>query len=201
MTDELTWVIGGPQGSGINVAAETLAKVCLRAGYHVLTYIEYHSNIMGEHSFYKLRIATRPVRSLRDPLDILIALDKESLEGDLYRHYPQHFGHRHEVRPGGVILHGDDVPFQADGKVAEGVETLGMPFVKLLDEGLEAAGKGAGQGAKNMRLKNTVFLGASAAMLGLPIQALKDAFQQTFKKKPELAVMNAAVAEKAYEFT
>src|SRR5258706_16082288 len=38
-------------------------------------------------------------------------------------------------------------------------------------------------------------------MLGLPIQALKDAFQQTFKKKPELAVMNAAVAEKAYEFT
>ena len=27
MTDELTWVIGGPQGSGINVAAESLAKL------------------------------------------------------------------------------------------------------------------------------------------------------------------------------
>lgn len=200
MNDELTWVIGGPQGSGINVAAETLAKVCLRAGYFVHAYIEYHSNIMGEHSFYKLRISPSPTRSLRDPIDVLCALDEETLTGDLYREIPQHFGHRHEVREGGIILYPEGVSFKPDEKVKRGVRPVEIPFMKLLDKGLEAAGLGTNQGAKHLRLKNTVFLGASTATLGLPIDGLAEAFRSTFKKKPEIAEQNIAVAKIAFEF-
>jgi 2-oxoglutarate ferredoxin oxidoreductase subunit alpha len=44
---DLNWLIGGPQGSGINLSAETFAKACTRAGFRVFASIEYHSNIMG----------------------------------------------------------------------------------------------------------------------------------------------------------
>jgi 2-oxoglutarate ferredoxin oxidoreductase subunit alpha len=44
-------MIGGPQGSGINASAEVFAKACSRAGLRVYANIEYHSNIMGKHSF------------------------------------------------------------------------------------------------------------------------------------------------------
>ncbi|MBI3286521.1 MAG: 2-oxoacid:acceptor oxidoreductase subunit alpha [Chloroflexi bacterium] len=44
---DFSWMIGGPQGSGINVAAETLAKSFSRGGYFVFANIEYHSNIMA----------------------------------------------------------------------------------------------------------------------------------------------------------
>ena len=54
---DLTWLVGGPQGGGINASAETLTKACTRAGYRVIANIEYHSNIMGEHSFYRVRIS------------------------------------------------------------------------------------------------------------------------------------------------
>ncbi|MGH7754514.1 MAG: 2-oxoacid:acceptor oxidoreductase family protein, partial [Gemmatimonadales bacterium] len=58
-----SWMIGGPQGSGINLGAEILARALSRLGYYVFGNIEYHSNIKGKHSYYRLRISDRPVRS------------------------------------------------------------------------------------------------------------------------------------------
>src|SRR5438093_110032 len=58
-------MIGGPQGSGINASAEVFAKACSRAGLHVHANIEYHSNIMGKHSYYRVRVGEPPVRAAR----------------------------------------------------------------------------------------------------------------------------------------
>ena len=75
-------MIGGPQGSGINASAEVFAKACSRAGLRVYANIEYHSNIMGKHSFYRVRVDDEDIRSSRDIADILVALDDETLSGD-----------------------------------------------------------------------------------------------------------------------
>src|SRR5256885_624696 len=75
-------MIGGPQGSGINASAEVFAKACSRAGLRVYANIEYHSNIMGKHSFYRVRVDDEDVRSYKDKADILVALDLETLAGD-----------------------------------------------------------------------------------------------------------------------
>ena len=55
---DLTWMIGGPQGGGINSAAESFAKALARGGYRICMNIEYHSNIQGEHAYYKERKET-----------------------------------------------------------------------------------------------------------------------------------------------
>jgi len=78
MTNSFTWMIGGPQGSGINSVAENFAKACIRGGLHVFANIEYHSNIKGEHSYYRLRVDSRELRSHVDWVDLLVALDKTS---------------------------------------------------------------------------------------------------------------------------
>src|SRR5205823_9917428 len=79
---DLTWMIGGPQGGGINVSAEVFARAAARAGQHVFANIEYHSNIMGEHSYYKVRLSREDRHSLLDSVHVLVALDEESLLGE-----------------------------------------------------------------------------------------------------------------------
>ena len=96
--NRLSWMIGGPQGSGINASAEVFAKACSRAGLRVYANIEYHSNIMGKHSFYRVRVSDEDLRSYQEKVDILVALDLETLVGDGdHRRWPTHYGHLHEV--------------------------------------------------------------------------------------------------------
>ncbi|MER3468688.1 MAG: hypothetical protein C4314_01315 [Thermoflexus sp.] len=84
----VSWMIGGPQGSGINVAAETLAKAFSRGGLYVFANIEYHSNIMGKHSYYRVRVSEEPVHAPVDEVHLLAALDEETLFGD-HHHNPE----------------------------------------------------------------------------------------------------------------
>src|SRR2546423_10650937 len=76
---ELSWVIGGPQGGGINASAEIYAKALTRGGLHVFANIEFHSNIMGKHSYYRDTAASVHVSSHVDDFHILFAIDKQSV--------------------------------------------------------------------------------------------------------------------------
>ncbi|MER3467511.1 MAG: hypothetical protein C4312_02700, partial [Thermoflexus sp.] len=107
----VSWMIGGPQGSGINVAAETLAKAFSRGGLYVFANIEYHSNIMGKHSYYRVRVSEEPVHAPVDEVHLLAALDEETLFGDHHHNpeFPTHRGHVHEVVPGGGIIYDADL--------------------------------------------------------------------------------------------
>src|SRR3989454_745952 len=105
VTNSFTWMIGGPQGSGINSVAENFAKACIRGGLHIFANIEYHSNIKGEHSYYRLRVESKAPRSHVDWVDLLVALDRETIFGDMNKPHPTHRGHRHEVSPGGGIIY------------------------------------------------------------------------------------------------
>jgi 2-oxoglutarate ferredoxin oxidoreductase subunit alpha len=89
---EFSWVLGGPQGGGINASAEVYARALLRGGLHVFANIEFHSNIMGKHSYYRVTAAPVPVHSHVDDIHMLVALDLESLFGDAAerKHYPSH---------------------------------------------------------------------------------------------------------------
>jgi len=58
MNNELTWMIGGPQGSGVETAANIFSQVYSKMGYHVFGKREYYSNIKGEHSYFAVRILT-----------------------------------------------------------------------------------------------------------------------------------------------
>src|SRR3989442_3604398 len=104
MVNRFTWMIGGPQGSCINSVAENFAKACIRGGLHVFANIEYHSNIKGEHSYYRLRVDSKELRSHVDWVDLLVALDRETMFGYLNKVHPTHRGHRPESKPACGII-------------------------------------------------------------------------------------------------
>src|SRR5437867_12572675 len=60
---ELSWVIGGPQGGGINVSAEIYANALMRGGLHVFANNELYSNIMAKHNDYRVTSTSVSVRS------------------------------------------------------------------------------------------------------------------------------------------
>lgn len=195
-----SWMIGGPQGSGINTSAEILAKALCRHGYHVFGNIEYHSNIKGKHSYYRVRIADRPVHSHLEEVHLLVALEEETLFGDLYHEFPAHRGHIHEVAEGGGILFEEGIQGIEERLNGRRVHLFPVPYTKIVDQALSAVGK-AGQGHEYRIMNNTAALGASTGVLGYDFERVKEVIMAGFQGKArKVGEMNVHCARVAYDF-
>ncbi len=192
-------MIGGPQGGGINASAEIYAKALMRGGLHVFANIEFHSNIMGKHSYYRVTAAPVPVRSHIDAIHMLVALDQETLFGDAAerKHYPSHTGHVHQVAAGGGIVYDADLKIDGGRFGRDDVLLYPIPFFEVLEAALGEVGKG-GQSRKYIVMRNTVALGASIGIAGYDESLLFEAIRDEFKgRKAEAAEMNIAAVRAA----
>jgi len=164
----VSWMIGGPQGSGINVAAETLAKAFSRGGLHVFANIEYHSNIMGKHSYYRVRVSEEPVHAPVDEVHLLAALDEETLFGDHHHNpeFPTHHGHVHEVVPGGGIIYDADLGDIRERLGRDDLRLYPVPYFEMIRRALEPFGKAAEYRQYDI-MRNTVALGGDPGRPGL----------------------------------
>lgn len=194
---DINWLIGGPQGSGINVAAETFAKALVRAGYRVYASIEYHSNIMGKHSYYRVRISDADRRSPLSRVHVLVSLDEETLLGDTHHEFPAHRGHLHEVVPGGAVVYDARVKLEVD---RADLRLYPVPYADLLELALAEFGRQAERHRFRV-VQNVIALSASAAVLGFELSALKEVILEGFKgRRAEAASINLRAAELAYEY-
>jgi len=167
--------VGGEAGQGLQTVGGALAKVFSRLGYYVFTHQDYMSRIRGGHNFYQIRFSDQKISASRDMVDILLALDLNTIEI-----------HRKSVRDEGFILY--------DSKVAkkkfEGSQFIDIPFREIaLDV------------AKNSVMANTVATGAVLGLLDLGLETFKNILQQTFGRKGEEVVQkNIACAEAGYKY-
>ena len=76
---DITWVIGGPQGSGVETAANIFAGACARMGLKIFGKREFYSNIKGEHSYFAVRVSDKKIRSNVSNITMLVAFDAETL--------------------------------------------------------------------------------------------------------------------------
>ncbi|MBI4055319.1 MAG: 2-oxoacid:acceptor oxidoreductase subunit alpha [Elusimicrobia bacterium] len=198
--DFFSWVIGGPQGSGINLSAELFAKALSRAGLKVFANIEYHSNIKGKHSDYRLTIGQTQPRSHDDPIDFLVALDEETLCGDLYHQYPTHRGLSGWVVEGGGILYDSAIGNMEDRVEKRNIHLFPMPYLDVLEEALRELGK-VNQAQAYKIMKNVVAFGASAGAVDFDFSFLEEVIRGGFpERKKHLADMNVVAARKGYEY-
>ncbi len=163
--------IGGEAGQGIQTIGDNLARVFSRSGYHVFTHQDYESRIRGGHNFFQIRFSDSPVMASRNRIDILIALDKESI-----------LLHEKELSEYGQIIYDSSALKQKHEKEY----FLDIPFVDL------ALNRG---GSKIMA--NTVAVGAILGMLGMELDLLLGIIKDTFKKKGEEVIkanINSAIA-------
>src|SRR5208337_4938889 len=198
--NNLTWVIGGPQGGGINSVAETFAKACTRGGLHVFANIEYHSNIKGEHSYYRVRASDKEIHSHVDWIDVLVALDKETLFGDVHKEYPTHNGHRNEVSPGGAIVYDSALKLKPEDLGRPDVNLYPVPYVDVLLGALKESGHER-ELSKFQVMTNTVAFGASMALVDYDFDAVAEAIKEGFAgRKAALGDFNVKAARHGYDY-
>src|SRR6266545_2964277 len=216
--NDVSWMIGGPQGSGVDSSANVFARACAAGGLHVFGKREFYSNIMGEHSYFHLRAHTNLVRSHIDAVNVLATFEAETL-----------FRHAREVTDDGAIVYDpslgktrlSDVPtiekrLYADLKTyrisrgvgetfddllaaskQRGVTLLPIPFKDLLEQIADEFK--VDQLSKISRVVNMLAVGASFGVLGFDFSTMESALADVFRNKAKIVSMNAWGARKAYE--
>ncbi len=78
--DDITIVLCGAAGQGIQTVEQFLTHLFKQAGYHLFSTKEYMSRVRGGSNSTEIRISSRPVDAFVRRMDILIPLDRAALE-------------------------------------------------------------------------------------------------------------------------
>lgn len=89
----LNILIGGKAGQGINKVSGIISETLVKNGYYIFNYRDYPSVIRGGHNFNVLSISDKPVFSHESKIDIIIALDENTVKV-----------HKSELKPDGLVL-------------------------------------------------------------------------------------------------
>lgn len=195
---DVTWLFGGPQGSGINVSAELFARAIVRGGLRVFSNIEYHSNIMGEHSYYRVRISEEDRHSILDRVNVVVALDEETLLGEPHRTFTGHQGHLVELVPGGAAIFDASIRLEPAEILArtgrDDILLYPVPYQEILRQTLREFAK-EDQLSKLRVMENTIAVGASLAVLDYDVDLFCDVIREGFKgRRRDVGEMNARAA-------
>ena len=148
--------IGGQAGEGIKVSGLILARSLTRLGFSVFGYSEYPSLVRGGHNTYQLHAGIDQVYSQIKDVDILIALNQETI--DL---------HQDELNPESLVLY-DPGEFKLPKKKLKG-KYLAIPLTKLA---MSAGGKAI--------MANMVSIAATLTLLDLPTTTLNEIIKKTY---------------------
>ncbi len=214
--NNLSWMVGGPQGSGVDTSANIFGRACAYAGLHVYGLREYHSNIKGLHSYFKLRVDSRLIRSPVEKVNLLTTLDAETVA----RHF------RNVSDDGGIIYDpavvntkltdiptidrmlraslqdylrqkgvGETVNDMLRDADSRGVKLYPVAYSDLLRE---AAVKLGERQSRIARMVNTVAVAVAFKLLKFDQSMLHEAVRNVFREKPRIGEMNVEVADMIY---
>ncbi|RXT15191.1 2-oxoacid:acceptor oxidoreductase subunit alpha [Ammoniphilus sp. CFH 90114] len=163
MLSQLSWKVGGQQGEGIDSTGEIFAIALNRLGYYLYGYRHFSSRIKGGHTNNKMRVSTKPISAISDDLDILVAFDQETIDVNA-----------HELCKGGIII--ADSKFSPTAPEGMDVRLFSVPFTQLAED------------LGTSLMKNMVAVGASTAVLGLPVESFTEVVTELFGKKGQKVV-------------
>jgi 2-oxoglutarate ferredoxin oxidoreductase subunit alpha len=216
---EVNWMAGGPQGSGVDTAANIFGRACGYGGLYVYGRREYHSNIKGLHSYFHLRISSREVSANVNNVDLLAAFDAETV----VRHIAE------VVSGGGVIVDKEQVgtkilniptlsnEFKNEFRQYLGKKGLGDSLSDLLAEAEKAGIRvfqipymnllkqiadklGIEQLSRVTRMINVLTIGISFGLLDYDASLVEKAIRTFFAERPKIVDMNILAFEMAYNY-
>ena len=176
MREEVVIMAGGEAGQGVQSVGAILARSLSQGGLHVFADQDYESRVRGGHNFFRIRGSKKAVRAINPSLDILVALNRETVEL-----------HRRELAQGGKII------FDAETSRIDltGPQYLDVPLVKI-----------AADTTGNQIMANTVAVGAVLGMGNFKFEVLAAALKKEFAKHGQKIVDdNIKAARAGYDFT
>jgi len=170
---QLNWKIGGEAGYGIMTVGEIFSKAFIKGGYFVVAHTEYPSLIRGGHNTFQIRIGAQQIRAPIQPVDILVALNAETIQLDL-----------DDLVPGGLLLY--DAANSEVAPAREDITRCDVPFATLM-----------GDLHLPKVAMNMAAMGASIGLIGYKLPLLNAAIEAAFGDKGETVVEQNVVAAKA----
>ncbi|MEM0123578.1 MAG: 2-oxoacid:ferredoxin oxidoreductase subunit alpha [Conexivisphaerales archaeon] len=198
---EIRYILGGPQGGGLETSSQVLSWAFAREGYNVMSDREYFSNIKGRHSYVHATILSEnDTPALAYPVNVLGAMDAETV-----------FTHSYDVAEGGYMIYNRDesqvkvvsvasmedeykeilmkkfsesgisgtIESVADYLARERkINIIGLSYRELLGELQKSVNVIAAQAS---RYVSSILIGAVAALTGLNESSLDYALQRRFK--------------------
>jgi 2-oxoglutarate ferredoxin oxidoreductase subunit alpha len=154
MSIDINFMVGGEAGQGVQSVGLMLAKALARGGYHVFADQDYESRIRGGHNFFRVRAKDSVVGAIAEPVDVLLALNKESI--DL---------HQKELADKGTIVFDREKikDISSDGNF------FGVPLDSLAEEK-----------AGNKIMANTVAMGAALGLVEYNLEILDGVLRDHF---------------------
>ena len=217
MTTDISWMIGGPQGSGVESAANIFSRSCAALGYNIFGKREFYSNIKGEHSYFVVRVSDKTVRSNVNDVTMMVAFDAETI----FRHYSE------VVKDGAIIydselsatkvdeVHTLDAQYKSrllahiasknkKPTIQDVLELAKENGVKLYPISFKDVLSSMADETNNPKLKgmvrmyNVLSVSFSLGVLKMPPTTLLESIGVIFAKKQAVADMNKHAANYAY---
>ncbi len=210
---DINITVGGPQGGGIDTSSNMISRAFAQSGYFVFGVREYHSNIKGRHSYTHVRIKDERPRSLKYPIDFLVALDPDSI-----------FEHLEDVGHGTKIIYDSAIekaelsqarmimkdtalkiketlteesyPNTISGAIAwmksRGAIPIAVPFTSVVQQAIS--------GGVPSRYFNTLGAALTLAISGVNIKHMNESIRLVFSGKDKIIEENIAVVKAAYDY-
>ncbi|TQD26446.1 2-oxoacid:acceptor oxidoreductase subunit alpha [Methanolobus vulcani] len=171
---DLNIKVGGAAGQGLQTTGMALSKTLKKSGFHVFATQYYLSRVRGGHNTFNIRISDSPIAAMTESVDLLLALDSQSIDK-----------HLSEVDDGVVVVDADVV------KVNSSSESIfHVPMLKI-----------AKDVCGDKIYSNSVSMGAVIGLLCLDISYLEEILKASFKKKGEEIIQkNISAARAGYDY-
>ena len=170
--------VGGAPGQGIETAGRSISQICARYGLNVFTYTAYQSLIRGGHSFLTIRISSEPVANHGDKIDLIIAMDANSVE----KHLPH-------VAPGGALIYNSEHVKQVPER--DDIQLCPISYKELTDDPDRKA-----------TMLNICMSSVALQLVGIELDVLEEIIVLSLLKRKGQAVVDAniAAARASYDY-
>jgi len=166
--------IGGEAGQGLVSVGNILLQAISQEGWYLFSHRDYESRIRGGHNFTQFRLADEPVHTLEEAVDVLVALDKATIDR-----------HRQELKEDGVVIYDPSV----QGETIDEPGFVAVPFVEVAQD----------QGQPKV-MANAAAAGAIWSLLGDDLERVNGIFAAMFSRKGEDIVEgNKKVAQAGFD--
>jgi 2-oxoglutarate ferredoxin oxidoreductase subunit alpha len=177
VVNDMSILIGGDAGQGVESSGAGLCQAFARGGLQVFAMQDYRSRIRGGHNFYQTRLSEHPIYSHSNPVHLVLALTAETV--------PLHVDN---IAEGGAVIYPERVEVDEEALKQRRVQCFAMPLAAIAEE----------HGSRIMT--NTAALAAAAGVCEWPLDYLANVIRENFQVKgPQVVESNLAVAKTAYD--
>jgi len=175
MNQDISVVLCGQAGQGIQTVEYLLTRIFKLAGYNVFATKEYMSRVRGGTNSTQLRVSSEPVRAPVERIDILVALDRGSV-----RHVEKRISSRSIILAEKETIGDDFDPSKH--------KFFDVPFTKTASE------------IGNKIYSNVVAVGAIAALFAVDLEMVGSYVEKFFSaKSSDIVQENLTAVKKGFE--